>query len=80
LARKYADHLPLYRQSQIFERDGLDLGHSTLADWVGKSTALLEPLADAIGRHVLSGQAIFGDDTPVQMLTPGAGETATARL
>ena len=39
---------PLYRQSQIFERDGLDIHRSTLADWVGKSTALLEPLADAI--------------------------------
>jgi hypothetical protein len=80
LINKYADHLPLYRQSQIFERDGLDLGRSTLADWVGKSTALLEPIVDAIERHVLAGQAIFGDDTPVQMLTPGAGKTATARL
>ena len=58
LVSKYADHLPLYRQSQIFEREGLDLDRSTLADWVGKSTALLEPLADAIGRHVLAGQAI----------------------
>ena len=48
LVSKYADHLPLYRQSQIFDREGLDLGRSTLADWVGKSTALLEPLAIAI--------------------------------
>ena len=56
------------------------LGRSTLADWVGKSTALLEPLADAIGRHVLAGRAIFADDTPVKMLAPGAGKTATARL
>ena len=48
LVNKYADHLPLCRQSQIFERDGLDLDRSTLADWVGKATALLEPLADAI--------------------------------
>ena len=55
LVNKYADHLPLYRQSQIFERDGLDLDRSTLADWVGKSTALLEPLADAIGG--MSGRA-----------------------
>ncbi len=45
LVNKYADHLPLYRQAQIFERDGVDLDRSTLADWVGKSTALLEPLA-----------------------------------
>jgi transposase len=80
LVSKYADHLPLYRQSQIFERDGLDLDRSTLADWVGKSTALLEPLADAIGRHVLAAGAIFADDTPVSMLAPGAGRTQTARL
>ena len=80
LVNKYADHLPLYRQSQIFDREGLDLDRSTLADWVGKSTALLEPLAVAIGRHVLAGQAIFADDTPVAMLAPGTGKTQTARL
>ena len=61
LVAKYADHLPLYRQSQIFEREGIDLDRSTLADWVGRSTALLEPLADAIGRHVARrAQALFG--------------------
>ena len=65
-----ADHLPLYRQSQIFERDGLDLDRSTLADWVGKSTALLAPLADAIGRHVLAGQAIFADGEPLTAIGP----------
>jgi hypothetical protein len=70
LVNKYADHLPLYRQSQIFDREGLDLDRSTLADWVGKTTSLLEPLADAIGRHVLSAEAIFADDTPVNMLAP----------
>ena len=80
LVSKYADHLPLYRQSQIFEREGLDLSRSTLADWVGQSTALLEPLADAIRKHVLNGQAIFADDTPVNMLAPGSGKTKTARL
>lgn len=80
LVSKYADHLPLYRQSQIFERDGIDLPRSTLTDWVGQSTALLEPLADAIRKHVLNGQAIFADDTPVSMLVPGSGKTKTARL
>ncbi|RNF33905.1 IS66 family transposase [Paracoccus methylarcula] len=55
---------------QIFEREGIDLDRSTLADWVGKSTALLEPLADTIGRHVLAGEAIFTDDTPMRMLAP----------
>ncbi|NKB59018.1 MAG: IS66 family transposase [Alphaproteobacteria bacterium] len=80
LVNKYADHSPLYRQSQIFQREGIDLDRSTLADWVGKSTALLEPLADAVARHVLKGQALFADDTPVKMLTPGSGKTRTARL
>ena len=50
LVNKYADHSPLYRQSQIFQREGIDLDRSTLADWVGKSTVLLEPLADAVAR------------------------------
>ena len=72
--------LTLYRQSQIFEREGIDLDRSTLCDWVGKSAALLEPLADAIGRHVLNGPAIFADDTPIKMQAPGTGRTKTARI
>ena len=80
LVNKYADHLPLYRQSQIFDRGGLDIDRSTPADWVGKSSALLEPLADAIGRHGLAAQAIFVDDTPVAMLALGTCKTQTARL
>ena len=80
LVSKYADHLPLYRQSRIFERDGLDLDRSTLCDWVGKSAALLEPLADAVGRHVLKGRAIFADDTPIRMQAKGNGKCKTARL
>jgi transposase len=67
-------------ERQIFGRDGLDLDRSTLADWVGKSTTLLEPLADAIGRQVLSAEAIFADDTTFSMLAPGTGKTQTARL
>ncbi len=74
-----ATRLPLYRQSRIFARDGVELDRSTLAGWVGKATALLEPLADAIGRHVLEGQALFADDTPVKLLAPGTGKTATGR-
>ena len=80
LVGKYADHLPLYRQSQIFARDGVGLERSTLADWVGRSTALLEPLAEAIGRHVRAGHALFADDTPVKMQAPGKKKTQTARV
>jgi transposase len=80
LVSKYADHLPLYRQSQIYDRNGIDLDRSTLSDWVGKSAAVLEPLADAIGRHVQRGQAIFADDTPLKMQAKGAGKCKTARI
>ncbi len=82
LVNKYADHLPLYRQSQIYARDGMHLDRSTLADWVARSSALLEPLAEAIGRHVMAGAAIHGDDTPVNVLAPGTGtgKTKTGRL
>ena len=71
LVSKYCDHLPLYRQSRIFAREGIDLDRSTLAGWVGKATALLEPLADAVGRHVLEGKALFADDTPDQSARAG---------
>jgi transposase len=80
LVSKYGDHTPLYRQSQIYAREGIDLSRATMAEWVGRSTALLEPLAEAIGRHVLEGGAIHADDTPVRMLSPGTGRTKTARL
>lgn len=80
LVSKYADHLPLYRQSQIYAREGIDLDRSTMADWVGRSTALLEPLADAIGRIVRRGDALFADDTPVKMQAPGQKKTKTARV
>lgn len=78
LVSKYADHCPLHRQSQIFEREGIDLGRSTLAGWVGQSSKLLEPLADAIGRYARSGQAVFADDTPIKM--QAKGKCATARI
>ena len=80
LVSKYGDHLPLYRQSQIYAREGIDLDRSTMADWVGKSTALLEPLADAIGRHVRQGQAVFADDTPVKMQLPELKKAKKAQI
>jgi transposase len=80
LVSKYADHLPLYRQSQIYAREGVDLDRSTMADWVGKSTALLEPLAEAVAKRVKNGAALFADDTPLKMLAPGNKKTKTARI
>lgn len=80
LVAKYADHLPLYRQSAIYAREGVDLARSTLADWVGRSAILLEPLVDALARHVMGGATLHADDTPVPVLAPGAGRARTGRL
>ncbi len=77
---KYADGLPLHRQSGIYARDGLDLDRSTMAEWMGRIAALLSPLAEAIGRHVRAGPVLYADDTTVQVLTPGLGRTKTGRL
>jgi transposase len=80
LVSKYCDHLPLYRQSEIYAREGVELDRSTLADWVGSCSALLEPLVDAIGRYVLSADKLHADDTPVPVLCPGRGTTRQGRL
>lgn len=80
LVSKYCDHLPLYRQCQIYAREGLDLDRSTLADWVGGCSALLEPLVNAVGRYVLGTYKIHGDDTPVPVLCPGRRTTKEGRL
>ena len=80
LVAKYADHLPLYRQSEIYARDGVDFDRSTLADWVGGAAALLRPLVEALARHVMGGGVLHADDTPVPVLAPGTGKTRTARL
>jgi hypothetical protein len=80
LVSKYADHLPLYRQSGIYARHGVDLARSTLADWVGRSAALLDPLVDALERHVMAGPTLHADDTPVPVLAPGGARTRTGRL
>jgi transposase len=80
LVSKYADHLPLYRQSQIYAREGLDLDRSTLADWVGGASELLEPLVRSLGRYVMSATKLHGDDTPVPVLCPGRGTTKQGRL
>ena len=80
LVSKYCDHSPLYRQSQIYAREGVELPRSTLADWVGQSAALLEPLVDSIGRHVMQAEKLHADDTPVPVLCPGKGTTKTGRL
>lgn len=80
LVSKYADHLPLYRQSEIYERSGIELDRSTLADWVGGASRTLRPLVDALKSYVLSAEKLHGDDVPVPVLEPGKGKTKTGRL
>jgi transposase len=80
LVSKYGNHLPLYRQSEIFAREGVDLDRSTLAGWVGAASELLAPLVDQIRKHVLAASKIHADDTPVPVLAPGNGKTRTGRL
>lgn len=77
---KYADHLPLYRQSEIYAREGVALERSTLADWVGGTSALLRPLVEALARETLGAAKLHADDTPVPVLAPGHGRTRTGRL
>jgi len=80
LVAKYADHLPLYRQSEIYAREGVDLDRSTLADWVGAAGKLLRPLVEEVRRHVTTATKLHADDTPVPVLAPGNGKTKTGRL
>jgi hypothetical protein len=80
LVAKYCDHQPLYRQAEMYAREGVGLQRSTLADWVGGTSRLLEPLVEALRRHVMSARKLHADDTPVPALAPGNGKTRTGRL
>jgi transposase len=80
LVSKYADHQPLYRQSEIYARQGVELERSTMAEWVGRCFHLLDPLTEALGRYVLGAQKLHADDTTVPVLEPGRGKTKTGRL
>ncbi len=80
LVSKYCDHLPLYRQSEMYARQDVELERSTLADWVGSTSRLLRPLVDALRRYVMLASKLHADDTPVPVLAPGNGKTKTGRL
>lgn len=80
LISKYCDHIPLYRQTQIFARHGVDLSRSTLANWVGGAAWWLEPLRRRLAEHLFASEKLFADDTPIPVLDPGRGRTRTGRL
>ena len=80
LVSKYADHLPLYRQAQIYVRQGIDLDRSTLADWVGRAAWHLRPLHERLLKHIRASTKIFADETTAPVLDPGRGRTKTGQL
>jgi len=80
LIAKYADHLPLYRQEQIFARAGVAIPRSTLAEWIGVCGVQVQPLVDALRDRLLSEAVLHADETPVPMLAPGKKKTHTAYI
>ena len=77
---KYADHLPLYRQAQIYARQGIALDRSTLADWTGRAAWLLKPLHTRLLERLKASGKLFADETTAPVLDPGRGRTKTGQL
>lgn len=80
LVQKFCNHLPLYRQSQIYEIEGIVIPRSTMVGWAKACTALLTPLLKELQKYVFSSKEIHGGDTPIKVLDPGSGKTKTGRL
>jgi transposase len=80
LVSKYADHLPLYRQAQIYARQGVKLDRSTLADWVGRAAFLLRPVWERLLDTLRTSAKLFADETTAPVLDPGRGRTKTGQL
>lgn len=80
LVSKYADHLPLYRQAQIYARQGIQLDRSTLADWVGRAAWYLRPLRDHVLERLRRSTRLFADETTAPVLEPGRGRTKTGQI
>ena len=80
LVSKYADHLPLYRQAQIYARQGIALDRSTLADWVGRAAFMLRPVHERLLMRLKTSTKLFADETTAPVLDPGRGRTKTGQL
>jgi transposase len=79
-AGKYCYHQPLYRQSEVYGYAGVPIDRSTLSQWIGAASRLVSPLVQAVRRHVLGGEQLHADDTPLPVLDPGRGRTKTGYL
>ena len=75
---KHDDHLPLYRQSEIYARSGVSIARSSMAQWIGICGLRLKPLAQALKQFILGHAVVHADETPVQLLAPGRGKTKKA--
>src|SRR5262245_50860814 len=80
LIAKYADHTPLYRQSQIYARQGMVLDRSTLADWTGRAARELKPIHAQLLERLKTSAKLFADETPAPVLDPGRGRTKTGQF
>jgi len=80
MVAKFDDHIPLYRLSEMYDRLGIDISRSVMADWVGRVSVLLAPLILLIRAHIAAVGRIHTDDTPVDVLDPGRGRTKTGRV
>jgi transposase len=80
LVSKYADHLPLYRQAQIYARQGINLDRSTLADWVGRAAFMLRPVHERLLMTLKTSTKLFADETTAPVLDPGRGRTKIGQL
>ncbi|WP_034885863.1 IS66 family transposase [Ensifer aridi] len=80
MVAKFDDHIPLYRLSEMYDRLGVDISRSVMADWVGRVSVLLAPLILLIRAHIAAVDRIHTDDTPLDVLAPGRGKTKTGRV
>lgn len=80
LVKKFSDHLPLYRQSEILSRDSIHISRQVLSNWVVKCGQALKPLYNELLKAVLKDRNVFIDEVPVDMLDPGKGKTHKAYM
>ncbi len=80
LTGKYCEHLPLYRQSEIFARQGIELSRALLSNWVDACCQLMTLLNDTLYRYVMNTRKVHTDDTPVKVLAPGRKKAKTGRI
>ncbi len=80
MVQKYCNHLPMYRQSQMYAREGIEISRNTMTGWAAQCSKLLDPLIDKLKQSVFASEYLHGDDTTIKVLAPGVGKTKTGRI